>query len=279
MRIRKEYYYLPKEFWEKHDYCEFLINQVEDLLLNKTFKDLQTQTITFPDEFTSIIKDIDDEKNHLFDILEEHNFTSELNDIVRNQLLNALIRETCYSIQESLFCSLKMRMTITFTLLRKPFLEILIILMKILNEEDFIEKFNKKENYDPIKTTPEQKKSLIEKTNKFLFDKYDCNDLFQYIFDKDDSDSIFNITNNAIHLFTDRNPISKTEKQNLNFIFSNYENTKSQWEYIYLTLPMILSFLTDLIDLLVFKSTSIEEKIFTKRINKREHLRKINNVF
>ena len=99
-----------------------------------------------------------------------------------------------------------------------------------------------------------------------------------YIFDKDESDSIVNITNNAIHLFTDRNPKNRTEKQNLNFIFSDYESTESQWKYIYSRLPMILNFLTDLIDLLVLKSTSIEQKIFTERIIKREQLKKRNNV-
>lgn len=278
MNKRKYYYYLPKEYWKKHDYCEFLITQIEDLILNKVFKDLHTQTVKFPDEYSELVKSIDEESNHLFDFLEEHKFTDELNHIVRNQLLLGLIRETCYSIQESLLCSLKMRMTVSFTLLRKPFLEILIVLMRMLNDNDFIENFNNNENFDPIKSTPEQKKILIEKTNIFFFDKYNCTDVFEFIFDKNQSDSIFNITNNAIHLFTDRNPNNKTEKQNLNFIFSTYENTESQWEYIYETVPMILNFLTDLIDLLVLKCTSIEQKVFTDRINKRERLRKLNNV-
>ncbi|MFD1604118.1 hypothetical protein ACFSJW_08570 [Flavobacterium artemisiae] len=278
MKKRINYYYLPQEYWKKHDYCEFLINQVEDLLLNKVFKDLNTQTITFPDEFMEALQDIDDEQNHIFDFLEKHKFNDELTHIVRCHLLSALIRETCYSIQESLLCSLKMRLTVSFTLLRKPFLEILIVLMRMLNETDFIEKFNYQDNFDPIKTTPEQKRRLIANTNKFFFEKYNCEDLFECIFDKDEIESIFNITNNAIHLFTDRNPKNKTEKQNLNFIFSDYQNTDSQWEYIYFTLPMILNFLTDLIDLLVLKCTPVEQKVFTLRMQKRDRLRRLNNV-
>ena len=182
MDKRKNYYYLPKEYWKKHDYCEFLIGQVEDLLLNKTFKDFQSLTIDFPDEYSELLKEIDNENNHLFDFLEEHNLIDELNHIVLNHLLRALIRETCYSIQESLFCSLKMRMTVTFTLLRKPFLEILIVLMKMLNDENFIQDFNKREKFDPIKTTPEQKKSLIAKTNIFFKEKYVCDEVFEYIY-------------------------------------------------------------------------------------------------
>src|SRR5699024_2775126 len=141
--------------------------------------------------------------------------------------------ETCYFLQESLLCSLKMRMTVCFTLLRKPFLEISILLMRILNETDFIDRFSNEDGFDPIKTTPNQKKQLIEKTNYFLNDKFQADDIFNYIFSKEFGDSLFNLTNNAIHLYTDRNPIAATEKQNLNFIFSTKKDIEAQWEYIY----------------------------------------------
>lgn len=275
MSLKKSYLYLPKEFYKKHDYCEFVVSQIENLILNEKFIELKSNSFEFPPE---IIKEIESDDKHIFNTLEKYEYFDIISHLVKNTLLNSLIMETCYFLQESLQCSLKKRLTVSFTLLRKPFLEILVVFMRILNETDFIENFNQKVGFDPIKTSPEQKRKLIEKTNKQLFDKYTVEDIFDYIFAKDFGDSLFNVTNNSIHLFTDRNPVSATEKQNLNFIFSQQEDINFQWKYIYDNLPMLISFIADITDLLVFKSTSLNEKIFTDRIKKREKLRKKNNV-
>lgn len=275
MSLKKSYLYLPKKFHKKHDYCEFVVSQIEDLILSEKFIELKSNWFEFPPEF---MKEIESTDKHIFDLLEKANYSGVIFHLVKNTLLNSLIMETCYFLQESLQCSLKMRLTVCFTLLRKPFLEILIVFMRILNEQDFITNFNEKDGFDPIKTSPEQKRKLIEETNKQLFDKYPVEDIFDCIFAKDFGDSLFNVTNNSIHLFTDRNPVSATEKQNLNFIFSQQEDINYQWEYIYENLPMLISFIADITDLLVFKSTSLEEKVFTDRIKKRENLRKRNNV-
>lgn len=271
MTKRVEYYYLPKKYWRKHNYCEFVINQIEELILDERFIELKVQTFEFSKD---IIDKINVSDEHLFDRMSELGFTNELTKVIRTKLILSLIMETCYFIQESLLCSLKMRMTVCFTLLRKPFLEILILVMRILNESDFIDKFNNLEGFDPIKTTPNEKRDLILKTNYLLNDLFNNEDLYQYIFDKDFGDSLFNITNNAIHLYTDRNPVSATEKQNLNFIFATQENIDDMWEYIYYNIPMLLTFLAFSIDLLVLKSTTVDEDVFLKRHKMREKLRK-----
>lgn len=271
MTKRIEYYYLPKKYWKKHNYCEFVINQIEELILDERFIELKVQTFEFSKD---VIDKINVSDEHLFDRMSDLGFNNELTKVVRTQLILSLIMETCYFLQESLLCSLKMRMTVCFTLLRKPFLEILILVMRILNESDFIDKFNNLEGFDPIKTTPNEKKDLIIKTNYLLNDLFNNDDLYQFIFDKDYGDSLFNITNNAIHLYTDRNPVSATEKQNLNFIFGTQENVDDMWEYIYYNIPMLLTFLAFSIDLLVFKSTTVDEDAFLKRHKMREKLRK-----
>ncbi|MCJ0742817.1 hypothetical protein [Pedobacter montanisoli] len=274
MTKRIDYYYLPKKFRKKHDFCEFVINDIERLVIDETFVELKTQIINLPEN----LKIENDTQDHIFDILQANGLRVEHNQIIRTHLLLSLIMETCYFLQESLLCSLKMRMTVCFTLLRKPFLEISILLMRILNESDFIERFSNEDGFDPIKTTPNQKKGLIEKTNNFLNNKFQPDDLFDYIFSKEFGDSLFNLTNNAIHLYTDRNPIVATEKQNLNFIFSTWEDIEAQWEYIYENLPMLISFIADVIEVLVFKSTSVDEKIFIGRLKKRDKMRKKYNV-
>jgi hypothetical protein len=271
MKQRTECYYLPKKYIKRHDYCEFVINQIEQLITEEKFVQLKEQIIEF---LQDLLKEVQNSDNHIFDILAENNLTTELNDIVRTNLILSLLIETCYFVQESLLSSLKMRMTVCFTLLRKPFLEIYILLMRILNETDFIDKFNNLENFDPVKTTPAQKKDLIAKTNELLKNNFHNEDLFDYIYNKDFGDSLFNVTNNAIHLYTNRNALASAGNQNLNFVFSKQEDINSIWEYIYNNIPVLLSFFAFLTDLLVFKSTSVHEDVFLERHKMREKMKK-----
>ncbi len=273
--INNTYQYLPVKFHKKHDYCEFVVSQIEELILNKQFIELSEQRFEFPTEFMDKLASDD---KHILDLLEENNYNDIAFHIVKNRILLALIMETCYFFQEGLLSSLKMRMTVCFTLFRKPFLEISILLMRILNEADFIDRFNKEDKFDPVLTTPERKKELVLLTNTWLHDKYNPEDIYDLIFNKKYEDSLFNLTNNAVHLHTNRNPISSTGKQNLNFIFSTEEDIERQWEYIYDYFPMLITYMADLIDLLVFKSTSVEEKIFIKRFKERDKLKNKNNV-
>ena len=95
---------------------------------------------------------------------------------------------------------------------------------------------------------------------------------YDFIFNKDYPDSLYNVSNSAIHLFTDRTE-NKTGKQNLNFIFSTQQDNLRYWDYIYETVPMILTFLADLIDLLVLKSTSCDRVLIMDRVKAREKMK------
>ncbi|WP_250255126.1 hypothetical protein [Chryseobacterium sp. Marseille-Q3244] len=267
----KNYFYLPNRFRKQHDYCEFVINQIEELVLHERFIELKVQKFELSEDIIEKMKTSDE---HIFDRLAYLGLNNELNLVVNNHLILSLIMETCYFIQESLLCSLKMRMTVCFTLLRKPFLEISTIMMRLLNEPDFIDKFNNLEDFDPIKITYQEKKRLLVETNKLLNNHFDNDDLYDFIFNKDFGDSLLNLTNNAIHLYTDRNPISATEKQNLNFIFSTEEDINHMWEYIYDNIPMLLSFLASSIDLLVSKSIDVDEAVFRGRLQQRQIMSK-----
>lgn len=275
MKKRKHYYYLPTEYQKAHDYCEYVLFQIEELILNNTFVELEKQSLEFTPEFMKVLEKSDE---HILDLLQQHQQEDAVFHIVKNTMLRSLIIDTCYFLQEGFLCSLKMRLTVSFTLFRKPFLEILIVLMRVLCEKSFILDFNSKPNFDPIKTTPSRKRELIQCSNEKLMKKFVEDDIFDYIFNKDFGDSLFNISNHAIHLYTDRNPVSKTVQQNLNFIFSNTHDIKNQWDYIYNTLPMLVSFIADLIDLLVFKSTRVDEKVFVRRLRKREKMRRLSNL-
>jgi hypothetical protein len=200
--------------------------------------------------------------------------TDEADHIVSNHVLNSLLMDTCYFLQEAFLCSLKMRLSVSFTLFRKPFSEILIILMRLLLEKDFIAKFNNEDNFNPTALPAENKKVYLEIINAALNNMYRVDDLYEYLFDKSHGDNLYNIGNHAIHLYTGKNPAIKTEKQNLNFIFSNKEDINAQWEYIYTIIPMLLSFLVEVAELCVMNGTDVPDGIFKRRFNDRYQMKK-----
>lgn len=271
MNKRIEYYYLPKKYHRTHDYCEFVIFQIEEFITQKKFDELRFQTIKYSPE---IGEKLAAHKGHIFDFLEENELYEDLNKIVACNLLNSLIMETCYFLQEGYLCSLKRRLSVAFTLFRKPFFEILIVHLRLLLEDDFLNRFNNEENFNPTSLSASEKKGFLEIVNVLLNNLYDISDLYDYLFDKGFGDNIYNIGNTAIHLYTGNNPVIKTEKQNLNFIFSNNDDAQSQWEYIYTIMPMLLTFLADLTELNVMKFTTVNDKLFNKRIADRYKMKK-----
>jgi hypothetical protein len=271
MAKRKDYYYLPKEYHLAHDYSEFILLQIEELLINKSFDKLRLQKIKLSKENAKLLKNHD---GHIYDFFIAHKLIKELNHSVQSTLLNSLIMDVCYFLQEGYLCSLKMRLSVSFTLFRKPFMETLIICMRLALETDFIDRFNNEENFDATSLSKESKLLYLETLNLILQNKYNTNDLFDYLFNKEHEESLYLISNHAIHLYTDRNKLGKTGKQNLNFIFSLSDDINVQWEYIYSVIPMLLNFLIDVIDLCVVASTTVPTGIFEKRFSDRDKMRK-----
>jgi hypothetical protein len=269
------YYYLPKKYHKSHDYCQFILTQIEELIVDKKFNKLREQKLKMNPQHLALLKTYE---GTIMDFLEENGLIDELNHITQCNMLNALIMESCYFLQEAFSCSLKMRFTVSFTLFRKPFFEILIIYMRLLFEDDFISKFNNENNFNPLTLSKTDKENYLRRLNEALLNLYNTDELFDYLFNKSDGNNLYNIGNNAIHLHTSRNPVINTEKQNLNFIFSTIEDKEAQWEYIYDVLPMLLNFFADVTDLCVVSTISVPEKLIFNRFTERHKMKSMCQI-
>lgn len=270
-KFHKEYGYLPQKYWKQQKYCELLLSQLQDLLLNDKFDGIKQHMFEIPDE---LLKSFNPKTEKFADFLRRNNMKDLANIIVQKSLLYSLIAENIYFLEEALYCSIKMRMSVCFTLLRKPFLEILIVILKIAAEDNFIEKFSTQEYFDPTKATQQHKKYLIERACEILKGRFSPEEIYRYLFDKDIDYSLVNISNKATHLFTDRNPIIKTEKETLNFVFLNKEKVESQWRYLYSVFPVCLTFIIELLDVIILSTSCINEKLITNRFIIREKLKR-----
>jgi len=267
---RKNFYYLPKKYHDTHRYCEYIVSQIEAFITQRSFEQLRTQKVKLTPEQSAALQNFDGD---VLDFFEKYNLTDELNMVVSRRLLHALIMDTCYFLQEGFNCCLRMRMSVAFTLFRKPFSEILIIYLRLLLDGQFLKRFSDEGNFNPVSLSKDKKLEYLNAVNSALGNMYVVNDLYEYLFDKSSGDNLYNISNHAIHLYTDKNPVLQTEKQNLNFIFSGKDEIQDQWEYIYRILPMLLSFLSDVIEFTVIANTDIPDYVFRNRFRQRNHMR------
>ena len=272
-RNDKRYLYLPKEFRNKHDMCFYLVGQIEELITNEDYKKLKYKKISLDSETDKPLED-----EHLLDFLQRTGRIEEHDSIIRNNIVNALIIDTCYFLQEALSCSLKMRLSVVFALLRKPFVYNLIVLLRINYEDNFIEKFNNTDSFDSTSISKEQKLVLIKKSleNSLSLKIENCDLIFDLIFSKEKPDSIINMSERALHLSTTRNKNSSTEKQNLNFVFSTYSDNVLMWNYLYSKLPLLILYLLEVFDMSVLPVVDLDNKKLNERLEKR--IKILNNV-
>ncbi len=265
MELDNEFYYLPKIFWDKHKQCELFVRQIEEFIVNKTFNELRFQKFDLESE-----DDFKDDE-HIFDYLLRKEKFEEHDKFVRKSLVNALIMDVCYFLQEALTSSKKMRLTVAFSLFRKPFVYHLPVLLRILFDVEFLDKFNNEDSFDVNFINDNYKKDLIKKSLPYLLASQTLNEeeIFDWIFNQNEPDSLINITNKALHLSTTRNKSNKTDIQNLNLIFSNSNDIENLWSYIYTRIPILILYLLEIIELLVFTIIELPEGVYEKRIEER----------
>ncbi|PIQ19952.1 MAG: hypothetical protein COW65_17775 [Cytophagales bacterium CG18_big_fil_WC_8_21_14_2_50_42_9] len=271
---RAEYYFLPEKYHRKHDICEFLIGQIESFITEDTYKGLKVYV------YEVNANDVETHDEHVFDFLLRTNRTKEHDEIITRQIIYGLIIDICYFVQESLLASMKKRLTVTFALIRKPFVFDLIILLRLYLTEDFIQQFNTIEKFDTTKLEKDDLIELINFSAKILITTaIQPNDVYNFIFNLSESDSLINITNRALHPSTTRNKQNLTGLQNINFIFSTEKEIEKQWDYLYNRLPLLLTYMLEVIEFMVNDTLKIDDDFYFKRLKYRAEFlsNKMNN--
>lgn len=196
-------------------------------------------------------------------------YKKEADEVVSREILFAIISDICHFIFQALDSAKRMKMTVAFSLIRKPFLENLLILEQLITDENsFLSKFgNKPEDFDPGKLKDEEKEMLIENCtsvigNNFILSK---EMIYQLRFDKKNPNSIYAMCNLATHLVTTRHSAYKTDSNNLNFVFSRYDEWDEQLSYFYYFVPYLLFYTAEIVDLLLYKKKLISIATYNKR--------------
>lgn len=260
-----EYYYLPKEYHSAHKACCELVRQIEEFVTGKEYQFLRVSHAPLTENEKDKLVECGDIWDFLKKYKEEQFYT-----LLKKQLVLGLLMDFCYFMQESLECSKKMRLVVSYALLRRPLVDNLKILLRILMDDEFYDKFIENDDYDPASMKDDDLKMMLKETDKVRMSKPITGDtIYECVFDQNNPGSILNLSNRAIHPVTTR-PKNKTGAMNCNFMFVTPSDIARLWKHYYTYLPAILIFYSELFNATVFGlfKDEVDMKLYPKRIEK-----------
>lgn len=255
---------LPEEYHFLHNIAVSLHDDLVTLLKDKFIQ----KKLNFKIDFKDGDKRPKDNEEDIIQWLSENGHKHIADEIVSRNLIMALTSDICHFAYQSLHSAKHYKLSVAYSLLRKPFLENLLVIEQLLiDEKGFLTKFEgNPENFDPGKIRDDEKKRLIEESiAKIKVVLLNADIIFEVRFDKKSKNGFYAMSNLATHLVTTRHPIFKTESLNLNFIFSGYEDWETQLDHYYYFFPHILFYTTEVIDRYLFEKKMITKKSYKKR--------------
>jgi hypothetical protein len=255
--------HLPKKHHEAHNICAHLYDLLTEIFHLELYSNLRLTNISL-EENSILSQAFSNDKDHVLDILKSHNRNAELEDVLTKHITLSVLSDMLNFIYEAINIAKKGKMSVAYSLLRKPFTDELLILEQILiDKKDFIKRFfhdGEISSYDPSNPKLDKLKiiqSSIKNLNVNLMFNADL--IYKLRYDKNTDAGINGLTNKALHIITNRTGYP-TEKQNLNFVFSNQEDTKSQWDHFYFAVPLLLMYTTMVVDKIIFEYVEDENK-------------------
>jgi len=182
--------------------------------------------------------------------------------LIYKQIFVAVLSDYCHFIYEALSCSRKGKLTVAYSLLRKPLKDNLFILEWLLGDPaDFIDRFynDRADSFDPTKLSKERKTEIIDAAIKETGEEgIDSELIYDLRYDRAHPHGFAGICDQAAHLVTTFNQI-KTDSQNINFVFSGNDSRYSQWNHFYGWLPFLLNYSVHVVEAILRTFTERDE--------------------
>ena len=247
---------LPKKYHRLNNLSAHIYDLITEVFVRELYAPMKSTTIEFHDD-KELAEEFLKAKSHALDALKKGNRDQDLEIILTKHITMSMISDMVNFIYESIDIAKKGKMSVAYSLLRKPFTDQLLLLEQLLvDRKTFIYDFfhiGDPKNYDPASRNIDKENVIeraIEKLNtvNVFYSKL----IYESRYVKSYKGGINWITNQAIHIVTnDKN--YATERQNLNFIFSNPEDTENYWNHFYSVVPYLLIYTSAIIDKIVFE--------------------------
>ncbi len=199
----------------------------------------------------------------LYTWLNNNDYKDEADLLTFKQIFVATLSDFAQFIFTSLRSSEKGHLAVTYSLLRKPLKDNLLIFEMLLSiPNEFLEKFNSELLYKEIaidNIPAEKKKSIIDDVcSKIPLSLMSSEFIYTVRYSKSDKYGFEPMWQKATHIVTSHKNY-QTEKGNLNFIFSDNNAKHEQWEYLYLILPELMFYTYQLVSSLYYGMIAKDE--------------------
>lgn len=260
---------LPLKYIKRHQLMLYLYDILVDIIVKADKYKLSSLTFKLTNE--------SDDKFDLFDELERQRDLEISERVFIPHIFFSILRDLNYYLFESLSCIERGKVTVAFSLARKPLQDNLFYLSWMLvRPHEFLEKvqYGDPAEYDvsDLKSKKEMVLDLFSKAKILIQDEdslLDFNEsliepglLYDVIYNRKAKNSLTSAFDQSIHLVT-RNKNYPTQKQNLNFIFADDEIWDDFWELYYQKIPYILFYLVEVIIAIFEKYMEINKEIST----------------
>lgn len=235
---------IEEKHYIRHNYLTFCNDVLVSILKYADLKKLTKVKIEFktPKDLTAF-NEICDKNEDWQQWLIENGYKEELYQVYYMHTFFSLVSDFCNYMLESINCAAKMKVAVSYVLLRKPLKDTLGILeWMYINRDEFLDLLV---NGDPKEIEITSKRA--ESNSVAIKELRGIDGYYRFRYNKKDKKSLEHIWNNANHLITTHNPISKTGKGNINFVFTNEKELKIFSDYYYVVVPFIMGYATELI--------------------------------
>ena len=228
----------PKHYF-KHNYLTYCNDVLVSML-----------KYTDEEKMASVSIDLGNDENIEFEQDEKwqewlitHGHREEMYEVYYRHTFFSLVADFCSYMLESINCAAKMKVAVSYALLRKPLKDTLGYIEWLrVDRNGMLDLLasGKPEDLVITKEKAREHTSLIEENCKL-------SSYFDFRYNKASETSLEHIWNNANHLITTKYKLSKTEPGNLNFVFADEAILRSFSDYYYITVPAIMSYAVNLI--------------------------------
>jgi hypothetical protein len=247
---------LPKKYRPVNNICAIIYDQLTEIYKRSNYQDFLDHNIKLDSKTQKLVKELRADKIHILDWLKENELNDDLTRLLTKNITLAVASDFLNFFFESISNAKRGKLTIAYALLRKPFMDELLILEQLLvDPHDFIQRFfhsGNPDDYDPSDKNIDKKaiiKKAISKLNANIVFTEDL--IYELRYDKSSPNGLNGMVNHALHIVTnDRN--YKTQRQNLNLVFSGTEDFVDYWDHYYYFVPYLLIYTVSIIDVIIF---------------------------
>lgn len=247
---------LPKKYRPVNNICAIIYDQLTEIYKRPNYKDFLGSEIKLDPKKQKLVKDLNADKIHILDWLKANELNDELTTLLTKNITLAVASDFLNFFFESISNAKRGKLTVAYALLRKPFMDELLILEQLLvDPHDFIQRFfhsGNPDDYDPSDRNIDKKaiiKNAISKLNANIVYTEDL--IYDLRFNKSSPQGLNGMVNHALHIVT-RDKNYKTERQNLNFVFSAKDDFVDYWDHYYYFVPYLLIYSVSVIDAIIF---------------------------